>query len=289
MPTKTFIPLTNDILFKHVFSHKEIAQDLINSVFEYIGEDKNVSSIRLKKDKSMYGKSIHNKIFYGDIVAILNTEEYVSAEMYTSFGKEEYLKSLSYLSRLFGNQLKRGQKFIQAKKVYSINFMTGNYHRENNEIVNDYGFVRIIKNPKKDTNYLIMLLIRLDLISKMVYNDNEKRLIKWGRLMNAKSMDEMKKIAKEDEIMEAAIKYIDEFLENEGTTFEDKIEYEKTKAFDKGEKIGVKKGEKIGVKKGEKKGIFYTAKNMLKKGYTTKEIAEITKIPEIEIESLKNK
>ena len=130
-------------------------------------------------------------------------------------------------------------------------------------------------------NLLKMLLIRLDLISKMVYNDSEKRLIKWGRLMNAKSMDEMREIAKEDEIMEAAIKYIDEFLENEGTTFEDKIEYEKTKAFDKGEKIGVKKG--------EKKGIFYTAKNLLNMNCSTEMIKEATGLSANEIESLKNK
>ena len=49
--------------------------------------------------------------------------------------------------------------------------------------------------------------------------------------MNAQSYEEMKEIGKEDEVMEQALKYIDEFLEKEGTTFQDKIDYEKETGF----------------------------------------------------------
>ena len=144
MKTDTFVSLTDDIMFKHVFSRPHIMIDLLNSFFKYIGENKKIVNIRLEKDKSMHGTNIYSKIFYGNIVAILEDETIISVEMYKEFGQEEYNKSTSYLSRLYGNQLKKGQKFIESKKVISINFMSGNYHKVNNALVNDYGFVRKI-------------------------------------------------------------------------------------------------------------------------------------------------
>ena len=268
MKTDTFINLTNDILFKYVFSHQHIMIDLLNSFFSYIGENKKIVNIRLEKDKSMYGKNIDNKIFYGDIVAILEDKTMISAEMYTEFGQEEYNKSASYLSRLYGNQLKRGQKFIESKKVISINFMTGNYHKINNTLVNDYGFIsKISKVNNKEDECMSMYLVRLDLSDKVLYNNTDKRLIRWLRLMKSKSMEEMKEIGKDDEIMEDVIKYVDWFLKEEGTTFQDKIEYEKAKSEAKGET----KGEKNALK---------TAKNMLQDGVNIKSIMKYTGLTE---------
>ena len=77
-----------------------------------------------------------------------------------------------------------------------------------------------------------------------------------------------------NEVMEQAIKYIDEFLEKEGTTFQDKIDYEKVKSFDDG------------LMKGEKAGIMKTAKKMLKDGLNINSIAKYTGLSKEEIENL---
>ena len=70
--------------------------------------------------------------------------------------------------------------------------------------------------------------------------------------------------------MEQTIAYVDEFLRSEGTTFQDKIDYEKNKSFDDGERFSLLK----------------TAKKMLKKGFSTQDIAEITNLTIDEINSL---
>ena len=41
--------------------------------------------------------------------------------------------------------------------------------------------------------------------------------------------------------MEQTIAYVDEFLRSEGTTFQDKIDYEKNKSFDDGERASLLK------------------------------------------------
>ena len=274
MKTDTFIKLTNDILFKYVFSHKEVTFDLLNSFFDYIGIAKKIENLQVFKDYSIYGTNLEDKVFYSDVVAILEDTEYMSIEMYTSFTQEEFMKSASYLSRLFANQLKRGDLYTKAKKVYSINFITGNYKEENKDIVNDYGFVRKIETPNLDNEFIVMYLIRLDKVSKIVYNKGESRLIRWVRLMNSESLEEMKKIGKGDEVMEQAIAYVNQFLKEEGTTFQDKIEYEKAKSVAEGEAKGREEDKKE------------TAKNLLDMNMSIKDICKATGLSEKDIHNI---
>ena len=116
MQTKTFVNLTNDVLFKYVFSHEELAKDLLTSVFDYIGISKKIEKIEVFKDYPMYGKKLEDKIFYGDIVAILDTGEIVSIEMYTQFSREEYLKSASYLSKIIWKSTKKRRDIHQCQE-----------------------------------------------------------------------------------------------------------------------------------------------------------------------------
>lgn len=284
MQTDTFVNLTNDILFKYVFSHKEVVSDLLASFFDYIGIPKKIVKIEVFKDYPIYGKKLEDKRFFGDIVAILDTGEFVSIEMYTNeFGKEEYMKSASYLSRLFGNQLKKGDTYKNAKKVYSINFIFGNYANENREVVNDYGFIRKVSNPNLNNEFINLYLVRLDLVSKMVYNKSDKKLIRWGKLMISENMRQMKQIGKDDEAMEQSIAYVQEFLKENGTTWQDKLTYEKNKGRDE----GLVEGHAEGLIEGRAEGLIEAARNMLNDNMDIKEISKYTGLSKIEIEVLK--
>ena len=133
-----------------------------------------------------------------------------------------------------------------------INFMKGNYNFNNFYLINDYGLV----------------MIRLDLVKEKVYNDNNERFIKWLKLINTESLEEMRKIAKGDEVMEQALEFMEEFLNDE----EIRNVYDKINDV----KYYAKKEEKV-----------ETAKNMLKKGFPLQEISEITNLSIKEINDLK--
>ena len=94
--------------------------------------------------------------------------------------------------------------------------------------------------------------------------------------MNAESLDEMKKLSKGDEVMEQAIAYVNQFLKEEGTTFQDKIEYEKAKSEAKGREEGIAE---------EHEKMIKAAKNMLEKGYSIQDISEATNLS---IDEIKN-
>lgn len=92
MPTKVFFSLTDDICFKYIFGKEEILKDFLNSFFSYLNEDKKVIKIEITTNKEMIGRNRKNKIFYGDILAFLNTQEIVSLEMYIIFKKRNLIK-----------------------------------------------------------------------------------------------------------------------------------------------------------------------------------------------------
>ena len=130
--------------------------------------------------------------------------------------------------------------------------MKGNYNFNNFYLINDYGLV----------------MIRLDLVKEKVYNDNNERFIKWLKLINTESLEEMRNIAKGDEVMEQALEFMEEFLNDE----EIRNVYDKINDV----KYYAKKEEKV-----------ETAKNMLKKGFSLQEISEITNLSIKEINDLK--
>ena len=146
--------------------------------------------------------------------------------------------------------------------------MEGNYHLNNFEIVNDYGFVNKINYGKTEDEYLQMYLVRLDKVKSIVYTDNEKRFIKWLRFIKAGDLAEMEKIAKGDKNMEQALKFMKRFVNDE----------KNLSIFD-----SIKDRER----NAKEEGLIETAKNMLKKGFSIKDISDITNLPVEEIENIK--
>ena len=74
-------------------------------------------------------------------------------------------------------------------------------------------------------------------------------------------------IESDDEAVKRSIAYVQEFLKENGTTWQDKLNYEKNKARDEGR--------------------IETAKNMLKDNMDMKEISKYTGLSKAEIEELK--
>ena len=74
-------------------------------------------------------------------------------------------------------------------------------------------------------------------------------------------------IESDDEAVKRSIAYVQEFLKENGTTWQDKLNYEKNKARDE--------------------GLIETAKNMLKDNMDMKEISKYTGLSKAEIEALK--
>ena len=90
--------------------------------------------------------------------------------------------------------------------------------------------------------------------------------------MHAKSKEEAIEIAKGDEIMEKTIEYVEDYINDPEVI-----------SLFHNDSWKIESAEE----RGEEKGIIKTAKNMLLKKYSPKEISEITNLPISEINKLK--
>lgn len=285
---KAIYPITDDICFKYLFRNKKILTDLLNSFYEYIHETKKVLDLRVSTNKEMIGSNRRRKVFYGDILVYLNTDEIASIEMYNRFGDREYKKSLAYLTRIYSDQFEEGEDYSKARRAISINFINGNYQPHNFFLVNTYGFVNEFNYGSMENGEIKMYTVRLDLVKYIVYNGNETRFERWLRFMKAGSLEEMEKIAEGDEVMEQALRYMEKFLNDEKIREQydmanDALYYAKMDGIEQGIAQGIAQGIEQGV---EQRNVEI-AKKLLAKNSTLEEIMELTELSEKEIMKLK--
>ena len=276
MPTKEFYSLTDDVCFKHLLKNKLFLEDFLNSLFAYLGEAKKVLAAKITTNKEMLASSRKKKIFYGDVLAYLDSDEIVSIEMYKNFQKKHFSKSLSYNARIYSDQLERGKDYTGIKKVIGINIIDNNHYFKNNYLLSNYSFINRIDNKVIDNNFIDVLVIRLDIVSKIVYNVKEVRILRWLHFIAAKSLEEMRKIAKGDDVMEQALSFMESFLNDEHIRdVYDKINDVKEDAKEEG------------MAQGKRENAIKTAQNLLSTSLSIEEIAKATGLTIKEVEALK--
>ena len=141
MPTKTldFQFLTNDLAFKTVFSNPVILNDFMKSFQKYLNISPNLKFSSVLSEKYIAPQNKKYKSFYSDIVGTISSGNIIFLEMYRNdFNLRNYKKSLSYLCRLYSNQIKKGDyKYERMNKVIGINLIKGNFY-DNEKVVNEY-------------------------------------------------------------------------------------------------------------------------------------------------------
>ena len=278
--TQEFIWLNNDLVFKYVFSKKEIIKDFFNSYLKYIKSNLSITKVKVAKQKYFQNNNIKLHDYYLDILLVLSNQEIVDIEMYNNFGKTECKKSLVYASHLYSRQLRKNENYKNVRKVTSFNIMNGNYNLNNNDIINKYELVNVINHEKILKESIEMLLIRLDILDKISYSKYEERFIRWCRLVHAKSKEEAIEIAKGDEIMERTIEYVEDYINDPEVI---SLFHNDSWKIESAEE----RGEKRGKKEGRTEGILETAKNMLKEKCSPALISKVTNLSISEINKLK--
>ena len=156
--------------------------------------------------------------------------------------------------------------------------MKGNYHFNNFYLVNDYGFVNKLNYGRIKDERLNMYLVRLDLVKENGYNDSDKKWIKWLKFVNEKESSKRRKIVKGDKIMEEALKFMEDFLNDE----------EIRNVYDKINDVEYY-ARKEGHADGMRDGVLETAKNLLKMGFPIPSISKATGLSQEEIQTLNQK
>ena len=287
-----FKSLSDDIVFKHVFSQKKYALDFVKTFFNLSDEDISDSDI-IFLDPNVDVKSEFNleKTKYLDknlrtdlVISFKNT--LINIEAYSCFNKPNIEKSKQYITRLYSTQLEQGDSYSPIK-VIQINICK-TCPVKDKELLNHYGILDYkTGKPNMFGNDLDIYVVCLDKMNKEEYNVGiSDRLSKYFMMFINEDYEKSKKITEGDEVLMSIQDCVKRFMNDENTN---RIFNHERKIRDEYLEVGREQGREQGLKAGRKNEKFNMAKKMLKRNFKTSDITDITGLSENDVLSLKKK
>ena len=284
--------LTVDYAFKRVFGrngNEGILKDFLESILDIEIKDITIQNPEIPKNMR------DSKIGILDVRAEINGKEIIEVEMQVQNQYNIDKRSPTYITKIYSDQLKEGDSYVEVKKVAVINILNFNYYKRNSY----HSVARMIfedskENEKVDMGYILeeqyatedleMHFIELPKFRKK-NPDISSKLDQWLWLICGE--EEKIKMAKNEKIKEAKSE-----LEKLEMSVEDRELYElRLKAIRDEINIresGYTDGMRDGMKDGEEKGKKEIAKNMLKENMPIEVISKLTGLSQEEIEKLKD-
>ncbi len=281
--------LMRDKPFKKLFNDKEIFSDFIKSAYDFLKIDDDFHLDSLNSQVLISGDNIKVKDFFSDVFAVAG-DRIIILEAYNSYKIYEERKSFCYASRVYGSQLMEKEFYDSTKRVLCINIVNGKSKLGKTKMVETYRMSDGIEILESDP--IIFVTIYLDNIRNKLYTQSEQKFIRYLRILASTTVEEVKKIAGGDKIMNKTVKFINKFFTMPGNTRKDRIESDLETARHYGKKegvaIGVERGKKEGIAIGEKNGEInkenQIINNLYSKNYSIQNISDTLDIPVEEVQ-----
>ena len=286
--------LTVDYAFKRVFGrngNEGILKDFLESILDIEIKDIIIQNPEIPKNMR------DSKIGILDVRAEINGKEIIEVEMQVQNQYNIDKRSPIYITKIYSDQLKEGDSYVEVKKVAVINILNFNYYERNSyHSVGRMKFENSKENEKVDMGYILeeqyvtddleMHFIELSKFRKK-NPDISSKLDQWLWLICGE--EEKIKMAKNEN---EKIKEAKSELEKLEMSPEDRELYElRLKAIR--DEINIREsgfidGKTEGKKEGELQKSLEIAQNMLKENMPIEVISKLTGLLQEEIEKLKD-
>ena len=150
MTKKLELQLTNDYIFKRLFSKKgneDILKDLLEGILEIP-----IKEVEVMQEVELERVDIKDKLGVLDIKAIINENITVNIEMQIVDEKNMIERTLYYWAGLYYTGLKRGRDYKLNNKVITINILMYNIFKK--ESYHTIATIRDNENKEKITDKL---------------------------------------------------------------------------------------------------------------------------------------
>ena len=296
MTKKLELQLTNDYIFKRLFSKKgneDILKDLLEGILEIP-----IKEVEVMQEVELERVDIKDKLGVLDIKAIINENITVNIEMQIVDEKNMIERTLYYWAGLYYTGLKRGKDYKLNNKVITINILMYNIFKKEN--YHTIATIRDNENKEKITDKLEIHFIELPKFLKSKEKGNRK-LRQWLEFICNKRKGEIEMAVRENEKIakasqeweylrgDEAVKRMAFLREKWERDWNSGMHSAEEEGIEKGMKKGIKKGIKEGEKRGKKLKTEEIAMKMLRKGIEGATIEEVTNLTLEEIEKIKEK
>lgn len=192
--------MTNNYMFRYILQkNKKVLTGLICSLLHLKPEQ--IKSIEITNPIDLAG-DITGKEFILDINVMLNNDTLINLEMQVANEHNWPERSLMYLCQAF-DQLYRGQEYEEALPVHHIGFLDFTLFPEYPEFYATYQLLNV-KNHHLYSSKFTLSVVNLTQTELATEEDKANKIDYWARLFKAKTWEEIKMLAQNNEYLEEA-------------------------------------------------------------------------------------
>lgn len=205
------IRMTNDYLFRALLQrNNKVLRGLLCSLLQM--KESEIESVEIT-NPIILGEAIDDKDFFLDIKICLNNHTTINLEMQVINEQNWPERSLSYLCRSFDN-LNKGMNYEEVKPAIQISILDFTLFPKHPEFYATYQFLNV-KNYTKYSDKLRLSVLDLTQIETATDEDIACKLDYWARLFKAKTWEEIKMLAQNDEYINEASETIYQLTQDE--------------------------------------------------------------------------
>jgi predicted transposase/invertase (TIGR01784 family) len=286
MPEKMRLDPKNDFIFQLLFGkqdNKEILIDLLNAVIMREGKDR-ITDIESVENKKLDAERIMDKTCILDVKAKGNDGTIYNIEMQLTDKKNMGLRTTYYWAKMFVEQLKSGDKYQNLKQTITINILNYDIFPK----IERFHTTFHIREDEQDfilTDRLEIHFIELEKFRSLRGGRKiTDPLQQWLMFLDEKDVEILEVLKMSYPAIDRAEKILEWLSADEETLVTYRLREQSL--HEQASMIADAKEE--GIKEGEKKGKIEAAKAALMKGLDIDFVAEITGLPLVTIQQLKD-
>ena len=289
-----------DFAFKEIMENNEARKGFLAAVLKV-----NPKDIKETQILNPYLRKMHedDKLGILDVRVLLNNDTEIDTEIQLAEFAAWANRTLFYLSKMFADQIEKGQDYSLLKKCVSISILDFVLFKE--EETEFYSCFHIREDSRNFlyTDKMEFHVIELPKLPERLKEDDS--LLLWAKFINAERKEEFDMLAEKSPYINSAYQHLQVISQDK----EKRLEYEaREKAvrdhnqmmkearergmqegMREGMREGIREGMQEGRREGRQEGIIEVAENFIKLGLGTAEISKGTGLSENEIEDLRNK
>ena len=272
-----------DVIFQALFG--EVGNERITKKFLEAILDRKLEEIDLSGNIVLRREKLEDKMGVLDILVKINKNEYCNVEMQLIEKDKLLERILYYWARIYTKNLKSGNDYINLKKTIEV--LIVNFEIKELKELEYHSKWKIIE--EKDRKLILTEDLELHIIEiPKIYRTEgkEEELTKWIYFIENPESEKVGEYMKENKEMKEAKEKLEVMSEDERMQILAKLKEKAIRDEKATERYGMKVGMERGLKRGRRENSKEIAKRMKEKGFDIKDIQELTKLTQKEIEAL---
>ena len=281
-----------DVVFQSLFSKQN---ERITKAFAEALLEKQVDKIKINEDKELFRGKPEEKLGILDLELDINENEKVDIEIQLVDRSNIQERLLYYFSKLYSNEIKRGDDYEKAKRVIMVAILDYNLNLTK-EIKKMETKWKLREENNKElvlTDKIEIDIIELSKVKDEYERNKQNKKAQWALFISDPNIKEVQEIMKSNEDIEEAVVTVHKMTEDEkmrriADLREKAILDEKAirrkgyqDGHDKGYEDGRSEGLKDGISKGIKQGIKQGIEQGIEQGRETERKENVKRMKKI--------